>query len=131
MRRFVMPVLALLGVYAYAAAAQAAVYTCNAKSVEHVGSDGIPAAPETGAPQPFARFTFDDRTGRVDSGNDTRVLSLLQKAVGPNALLAVGIQKGVGNTALQVLKIDAATGDEMPFVWIDDARISIGLCTRD
>jgi|GEM_PF-2772140 len=131
MRCFVFPLFALLGASIPAVAAHAAIYTCSAETVQRVGDDGIPAPLADGEPWPFARFSFDDRTGRVDGDNETRVLSLLQKAVGPNALLAVGIQKGIGNTALQVLKIDAASKSDMPFVWIADDVISTGVCKND
>jgi len=131
MRRFVFPLFALLGASMPATAAHAAAYICDAKDIRQIGNDGVPVAPVAGEPQPFQRFSFDDRTGRVDGDNETRVLSLLQKAVGPNALLAVGIQKGLGNTALQVLKIDTAVAGKMPFVWISDDTVSTGVCTED
>jgi len=131
MGRFAYPILIAFSVLFFAPSAQATIYTCSAETVQRVGGDGTPTPLADGEPWPFARFSFDDRTGRVDGDNETRVLSLLQKAVGPNALLAVGIQKGIGNTALQVLKIDAASASGMPFVWIADNVISTGVCKND
>lgn len=131
MGQFALPVLTFAATLIFTPPAQAAIYTCNAKTVQRIGGDGVPVPLADGEPRPFARFSFDDRTGRVDGDNETRVLSLLQKAVGPNALLAVGIQKGIGNTALQVLKIDAASKSDMPFVWIADDVISTGVCKTD
>lgn len=108
----------------------AAVYACDVKEVRHLGPDGVPQGDDRTALtlRLYPRFTFDDRTGRLSGLKDEWVLSLLQKAVAENALLAVSVHKGLGNTGLRILKIDTFKDGAMPFVWISDDEISTGVC---
>lgn len=111
--------------------AAAALYACEVRDLKRVGNDGVPVT-DAGIDRNlklYPRFTFDDRTGRLAGLKEEWVLSLLQKAVGQNALLAVSIHKGIGNTGLKILKIDTFEKDKMPFVWISDDRIATGVCT--
>lgn len=112
-------------------AARAAVYACDVKEVRRLGDGGVPESDTRtrAALRNFPRFTFDDRTGRLAGLGDDWVLSLLQKAVAQNALLAVSIHKGIGNTGLRLLKIDTFRHGEMPFLWVSDDEISTGVCT--
>ena len=114
-----------------AGAAKAAVYACDVKDVKRVGAEGVPTSDaETAATlRLYPRFTFDDRTGRLAGLRDEWVLSLLQKAVAKNALLAVSLHKGLGNTGLRLLKIDTYAAEPMPFLWVSDDVISTGVCT--
>lgn len=111
--------------------AAAAVYACEVRDAKRLDKDGVPVADADSERnlRLYPRFTFDDRTGRLTGMQDDWVLSLLQKAVGQNALLAVSIHKGIGNTGVKLLKIDTFEKDKMPFVWISDDRISTGVCT--
>ena len=111
--------------------AAAALYACDVRDVKSVDKEGVPVADADSARtlKLYPRFTFDDRTGRLAGLKEEWVLSLLQKAVGQNALLAVSIHKGMGNTGLKILKIDTFEKDKMPFVWISDDRIATGVCT--
>lgn len=109
----------------------AALYACEVRDVKRVGAGGVPAsdARTRESLRLHPRFTFDDRTGRIAGMAEDWVLSLLQKAVGQNALLAVSIHKGIGNTGLQILKIDTFEKDAMPFVWVSDDVLATGACT--
>lgn len=130
MRLSVIAALAIFMTVALSGRATAAVYACDVKEVRHLGADGVPQGNDRTAltHRRHPHFTFDDRTGRLSGLKDDWVLSLLQKAVAENALLAVSVHKGTGNTGLRILKIDTFRDDAMPFVWISDDEISTGVC---
>ncbi|MGJ3258989.1 MAG: hypothetical protein ACFE0S_05240 [Rhodospirillales bacterium] len=131
MRIAAFTVLTIVTLCAVADAARAAVYACEVKEVRRLGPGGVPESDARTAAtlRQYPRFTFDDRTGRLAGLRDEWVLSLLQKAVAQNALLAVSIHKGIGNTGLRLLKIDTFRQGEMPFLWVSDDEISTGVCT--
>ncbi len=131
MRTFALAIGALLIAVASPGAAQAAVYACNVADAWRLGPDGEQIRDERTQIRRrlHGRFTFNDRTGRVAGLREEWVLSVLQKPIGPNTLLAVSIHKGPGNTALQILKINTFEKERMPFLWVSDDEISSGVCT--
>ena len=131
MRIATFTVLTIIALYALPDAARATVYACDVREVRRIGPGGVPEsdARTTATLRNYPRFTFDDRTGRLAGLQDDWVLSLLQKAVAQNALLAVSIHKGVGNTGLRLRKIDTFRDGDMPFLWVSDDEISTGVCT--